>query len=172
MLVAIDGRPIESPETFEAFVERADVGRDYPLKVLRNNATTAVDISIRFAIKPRNYVGTPLTEKMIDKGAHRVDKEWGLMLIPSTPESAARLGAGDLTGIVVLNSTPGGVAYKNGVRSGTMIVKMNGENVSSFEDYDRIKKSRVSEGEIELEILAKNERKTVKLPVKSNPESN
>ena len=62
-------------------VERVDVNREYALKVLRDSGGDPVDFKIRFEIKPDNYVGVPVTEKMVEKGAHHVDKSWGVMLI-------------------------------------------------------------------------------------------
>jgi len=166
VLLEIDGQKIESPETFEAFVERAAVDRDYSLKVLRNNEKEPKEVKIRFEIKPENYVGVPLTEKMVERGSHRVDREWGAMLIPSTPESAARLGAPGREGIVVLNATPGGAAYKAGLRNGMLIVKLNGREVKSLEDFDAAKAEATPETGIELEVVQKSEAKTLRLPVK------
>lgn len=166
VLLEIDGQKIESPETFEALVERAAVDRDYSLKVLRNNKQEPTEVKIRFAIKPENYVGVPLTEKMVERGSHRIDRDWGAMLIPSTPESAARLGAPGREGIVVLNATPGGAAYRAGLRNGMLIVKLNGREVKSLEDFDAAKAEATSETGIELEVVQKSETKTLRIPVK------
>ena len=166
VLLEIDGQKIESPATFAALVERADVDRDYTLKVLRNNEKEPTSVNIRFAIKPENYVGVPLTEKMVERGSHRVERDWGAMLIPSTPESAARLGAPGREGIVVLNATPGGAAYKAGLRNGMLIVKLNGREVKSLQDFDAAKAAATPETGIELEVVQKSETKTLRLPVK------
>ena len=166
VLLEIDGQKIESPETFESIVERAAVNRDYSLKVLRNNEKEPAEVKIRFEIKPENYVGVPLTEKMVERGSHRVDREWGAMLIPSTPESAARLGAPGREGVVVLNATPGGAAYKAGLRNGMLIVKLNGREVKSLQDFDAARAAASSESEIELEVVQKSETKTLRLSVK------
>ncbi len=165
VLLEIDGQKIESPATFESFVERAAVDRDYSLKVLRNNAQEPTEVKIRFEILPENYVGVPLTEKMVERGSHRVDREWNAMLIPSTPESAARLGAPGREGIVVLNATPGGPAYRAGLRNGMLIVKMNGREVKSLQDFDAAKAATPETG-AELEVVQKSETKTLRLPIK------
>lgn len=165
ILLEIDGRKIESPETFEALVERAAVDRDYSLKVLRNNAKEPTDVKIRFEIKPENFVGVPLAEKMIERGSHRVDREWSAMLIPSTPESAARLGAPGREGIVVLNATPGGPAYRAGLRNGMLIVKINGREVKSLQDFDAARSAATPETGIELEVVQKSETQTIRFPL-------
>lgn len=165
VLLSLDNRPIESPEAFEAFIERIDVNKDFKLKILRNNATEPLELTIRFAIKPDGYVGIPQTEKLITKGVHKLDKEWGIMIIPSTPESAARIGSAGQEGIVVLNVTPGSLAYRSGLRNGALILKMNGIEVKTLEDYDSVKYNG-TEGEIELEYNLKSERKTARLKVK------
>lgn len=163
VLLAIDGRPIESPELFESFVERADVNRDFKLKVLRQNSPEPLELSIRFEIRPDGYVGVPMTENLVQKGSHKMDKEWGVMVIPSTPDSAARIGAGSLEGIVVLNATPGGLAYRAGIRNGSLILKMNGREVRTIDEYEQAKSES---GEIELEFWQKSEIKTVRLATK------
>ena len=163
MLLTIDGRPIESPELFESFVERADVNRDFKLKVLRQNSPEPLELSIRFEIRPDGYVGVPMTENLVQKGSHKMDKEWGVMVIPSTPDSAARIGAGSLEGIVVLNATPGGLAYRAGIRNGSLILKMNGREVRTIDEYEQAKSES---GEIELEFWQKSEIKTVRLATK------
>ena len=166
VLLAVDGRTIESPELFESLVERADVSRDFTLKILRNNASEPIEVTIRFEILPPNYVGVPVTEKMVDKGAHYVDKDWGMMVIPATPEAATRLGATNKEGLIVLNATPGGAAYRAGIRSGSFILKMNGTEVKTVEDYTRIKSET---SEVQIEYFSRNEVHTASLSThKSN----
>ena len=166
VILELDGKKAESVELFSAMVERADVSRDYTLKVLRDNAKEPIDVKIRFEIKPDGYVGVPMTEKMVEKGAHHIDKSWGVMLILPTQDSLARLGAPDAAGLVVLNATPGSAAYRAGIRSGALITKVNGRAVQSFDDYEAAKKDATAEGGVEVEFLLKNESKTVKLPLK------
>ncbi len=164
-LLAIDGRPIESVGTFEAFVERADVQKTYTLRVLRYNSKTPVDVPITFAVKPDGYVGVPLAEKMTQKGAHYMDKEWGMMIIPAAPEALAKLGFAQESGLIVLNATPGKAAYASGVRNGALILKLNGVEVKTLEEYQAAKEQNAND-EAELEIVVKSEQKTVKLPNK------
>lgn len=162
VLLSLDDRPIESPESFEAFVERADVNKDYQLKVLRN-AQTTLNLTIRFAIMPEGYKCVPLSEKLVNKGAHLLDKEWGVMVIPSTPESAARIGVANKEGMVVLNVTPGGLAYRAGIRNSALITKINGKEVKSLDDYELAKQTATIE---EVEFWLKSEMKTIRLKVK------
>lgn len=165
VLLELDGQKIESTATLETLVERADIERDYSLKVLRNNGKEPTQIAIRFEIKPENYVGVPQTEKMVERGAHRVDKGWGVMLIPSTPDSATRLGCPGREGLVVLNATPGGAAFRAGLRNGMLIVKMNGREVKTLDDYEAVKAEATPETGVEIEALQKAQSKTLKLPI-------
>ncbi len=165
VLLAVDGRVIESPELFESFVERADVTKNFTLKVLRNNSTEPIDVPIRFEIKPHNYVGVPVTEKMVDKGSHYVDKDWGAMIIPGTPEAVARLGATGKEGLIVLNATPGSAAYRAGIRSGALIMKMNGQEVKTIEDFTRIKSEA---SEVQIEYFSRNETRSATLTIRKS----
>ena len=166
VITEIDGRPIESPELFESIVERADTTRKYSLTVLRNNTDKPTQVPIQFFIKPQDFVNVPQTEKIVNNGAHHRDASWGLMLIPSTPESAARIGADGKEGLLVLNATPGGVASRNGVRSGALITKINGVEVKTIEEYEKAKSEADPETGVVVEFFTKGAVKTATLPVK------
>ena len=88
------------------------------------------------------------------------------MLIPSTPESLARLGLDGVEGLVVLNVTPGGAAYRAGVRNGALVAKVNGKSVNSFEEYDAAKAETPAGSQAEVEFILKKESKTVSMPHK------
>ena len=166
VILELDGKKVESPELFSAMVERVDVTHDHTLKVLRDSGGVPVDFTIRFEIKPDNYVGVPMTEKMVEKGAHYIDKSWGVMLILPTPDSLARLGADNAEGLVVLNATPGGAAYRAGLRSGSLITKVGGRVVKTFDEYETAKAETASDDGVEIEFILKKETKTIKLPAK------
>ena len=166
VILELDGKKVDSVEMFAATIERADVTRDHTLKALRDNSKEPVDVTIRFEIKPNNYVGVPMTEKMVEKGAHHIDKTWGVMLILPTPESLSRLGLADAEGLVVLNATPGGAAYRAGIRSGALITKVDGREIKTFDEYDAAKNEATAEDGLDVEFRLKNETKTVKLPLK------
>ncbi len=166
VVLELDGKKAESVELFSAMVERADVTRDYTLKVLRDNAKEPIDFKIHFEIKPDGYVGVPMTEKMVEKGAHHIDKNWGVMLILPTQDALARLGVTDVNGLIVLNATPGGAAYRAGIRSGALITKVGDRAIKTFDDYEAAKADSESNDDLDVEFLFKNETKTVKLPLK------
>lgn len=166
VLLELDGKRIDSPQLLIALVERADLDRVYVLKVLRNATGALLEIPIKFEIRPDNFVETPVAEKIVDKGAHYVDKEWGLMLIPATPEGLERVGAQDLQGVIVLNSTPGGAARRSGIKNGAVILKINGQAVGSLEDYIKLKNEQRENTEYEIEFVYKQETKTIRLEIK------
>lgn len=166
VLLELDGKRIDSPQLFKALVERADINKVYVLKVLRNTTGAIFEVPIQFEIRPENFVETPIAEKIVDKGAHYVDKEWGLMLIPATPEGLERVGAQDTQGVIVLNSTPGGAARRAGIKNGSVILKINGQPVLSLDDYVKVKNEPSKNAEFEIEFVFKHETKTVKLETK------
>ena len=165
ILLAVDDKPIETPEAFEAFVERADVAKDFTLKILRNNQQ--LQVTIRFEILPDGYVGVPVVERLVNNGAHLSVKDWGVLVVQSTPESVSRIGAEGREGVVALNVVPGGLAYRAGLRNGALIEKMNGRDVRTLDDFDEIKNNAESD-EIELEIWQSNESKTIRIKTKKS----
>lgn len=163
VLLEMDGKRIDSPQLFKALVERAELDRVYVLKVLRNATGAILEIPIQFEIRPDNFVETPVAEKIVDRGAHYVDKEWGLMLIPPTPEGLERVGAQDAQGVIVLNATPGGIGRRAGIKNGAVILKINGQTVASLDDYIELKNELRGNAVYEIEFVYKHETKTIRL---------
>ncbi len=163
IILEFDGKSIDSPETFRTMIECADVDEPHSLTVLRKGETKRLTLSVKLEIKPDDYVGVPQTENMVDRGKHHADAALGLMLIPLTDSAAARLGAAPGSGLVVLSVTPGGRAYRAGLRDGTVLLKLNGVPTPTLDAY-RQAAAEAGKGEIRLEVIVKKELKTVTVP--------
>lgn len=163
IILAFDGKKVDSLETLQSMVECADIDPLHTLTVLRKGETEKVELPLKLEIKPEGYVGVPQSEKLTENGKLYADSRFGLLLIPMTDAAAERLGVPAGTGVVVLNVTPGGRGFRAGLRDGMVITRVNGTAVTSLEEYKSLV-SAVSDGaECEIEAVVKKETKTFKL---------
>lgn len=167
IILAFDDQPIDSAETLQLLVEAADINVEHQLTILRKGEKNRRNLSVRLEIIPDDYVGVPQTENLVEQGVHYNDRPFGLILIPLTDDAAGRLGLEAAEGLVVLSVFPGSPAWRAGLRDGMCIVKINGQPVSSTEDYQRIRNAPAPENGTQIEALVKEETKTflIKKPV-------
>ena len=85
------------------------------------------------------------------------------MMIQSTPKSVERLGLKDVEGLVVLNITPGSIAYRAGIRSGMLIVKLNGQPVPDTATFAELREKFPLENGVDLEVMSRTGTQTLTL---------
>ena len=166
IILAFDGRTVDSMETLQALVELADLDADHRLTILRRGEEQTRDLPIKVEIRPDNYVGVPQTEKLVQRGKHYRDANLGLMLIPLTADSASRLQIEVDSGWVVLSVTPGTIAWDAGLRDGMCIVGSDGEPIPDIETFHRLTSEEALERGVDLDVLVKGESRTVTLKKK------
>ncbi|MBO7724829.1 MAG: trypsin-like peptidase domain-containing protein [Thermoguttaceae bacterium] len=164
IILEFDGKTIDSPETFRAMVECADIDVVHSLTVLRKGESGRLTLSIKLEIRPENYVGVPQTENLVEKGKHHADKTLGLMLIPMTDSAAERLGAAPGSGVVILSVTPGGRAYRAGLRDGMVLLKLNGTPTPTLDAYRGAAETVSPDAPCEFEVIVKKEIRTLTAP--------
>ena len=164
IILEFDGKTIDSPETFRTMVECADVDEVHTLTVLRKGESGRLTLSVKLEIRPEGYVGVPQTENLVEQGKHHADPKFGLMLIPMTDSAAQRLGAEPGSGVVVLSVTPGGRAYRAGVRDGMVLLKLNGAPTPTLDAYRAAAEAVPSDAPCEFEVIVKKETRTLTAP--------
>ncbi len=164
ILLEFDGKTIDSPETFRGMIECADVGEPHTLTVLRKGEPNRLTLPIKLEIRPDGYVGVPQTENLVDRGKHYADTALGLMLIPMTDSAAQRLGAAPGSGVVILSVTPGGRAYRAGLRDGMVLLKLGGAPTPTLEAYRQAAGSVSPDRPVEFEVIAKKEQRVFTAP--------
>src|SRR5579863_1299310 len=92
-------------------------------------------IGIGFAIP--SDVAQSVTRQLIDHG-QIVRGYMGASIENVTPQIAESLGMGERKGALVADLTPGGPADKAGVRSGDVVVGLDGESVNSATELTRL----------------------------------
>ena len=125
VLVEIGGRPIDSPLDFEVGLLDAGVGTSVPIVIARDGREQAVELSV---------IERPSEQ------AERVEVLRGLQLVTVderiSVERALPVNRGAL--IVDISDV---AAYRSGLRSGDVIVGINGRRVESVEDAEDLFRS-------------------------------
>lgn len=162
IIVEYEGKPIKSLKEFRLDVANTSVGRRAHIKVIRGGKI--MDLKVKIGEMPRIYTGRPE---------------------PKQPPLLARLGieCSNLTGqlrrkynldkvrdgVLITHVIPGRPAAFAGIKTGMVIVGVEGENVSNLDQLNRsLKKAMEGEGRemIRLWVIDKGERRMIPVEIK------
>ncbi len=117
---------------------------------------------IGFAI-PVNQAKKVLTNL---KSTGKVVRGWlGLTPQGITPEMAEALGLDETDGIIVANVLEGEPAHRGGIRTGDVIISLNGKRILGLRElFQYVAEARVGE-EAQVQVIRKHERKTLKVVI-------
>jgi serine protease Do len=125
VVVALDGKPIESSSELSRQVAAKAPGAKMSVEVVRDGAHKSLPVTL----------GTfPDTNAENDAEPAGEQGRIGLSLRPVTPEIAGQLNLPrDLRGLYVAEVVPGSKAEAAGIQAGDVIVSVNGEEVTTVE---------------------------------------
>jgi len=128
---------------------------------------TGGSIGIGFAI-PINLAKELMPQL---KTAGRVRRSWlGIAIAPVTPELAQKLGRAGREGAVVAEVVPNGPAARSGVRTGDLIVALQGKPIRRAEELPRLT-ARIPVGsDVELAVVRDGKELAVKVRLGELPE--
>ena len=119
VITEIDGTAFESLTEFRNKIADLDPGTETRLTVIRDGNER--NVSVRLGSR----------EEDPETAASEMEENYGWQLSPLTEEIASRLGAEDITGVVVVNVYPGSPASNAGIQPGDVIVEVNRTPVES-----------------------------------------
>ena len=133
VIIAINGEKIEDSNTLRNKVAGTAPGSDIKLTVLRDRKEQEFSAKLdEFAI---NNAKTELPKENDKEGKSNQSGKLGVDLQPVTPEIAKQLGmAADTKGMVVTDVDPTGPAAEEGIDRGDVLMEINRQPVSTFED--------------------------------------
>ncbi|MEZ0290763.1 MAG: trypsin-like peptidase domain-containing protein [Sulfolobales archaeon] len=102
---------------------------------------------------------------MISKYGRPVRAWIGVYVAQLTREIARAMGVDIKKGVVVVRVIPGSPAYTRGIRDGDIIVRANGNDVSTAIDLRRAVEEAIDRGVVELEIYRKGKMLKTEVPV-------
>ncbi len=131
VIVAVDGRPVESVSDLQRRIRGYEPGDEIELMVVRRATRERERIRLTLAAAEQPDAGRrerTATEQRADP--------LGLEVQDLTAEVRRGLGlGGDVQGAVITNVTPRGPAARAGLGQGLVIVDLNGQAVESAADY-------------------------------------
>jgi serine protease Do len=128
VLLSMDGEPLESAGDLQQEVAERSPGDEVVLAVLRDRQTR--DVRVELGEMDLAVATTPREREDVDAVLRL-----GMTLGPITPEIRGQLELGsDVSGAVVLDVAPFGVAARRGITPGMVVLEVAGEEVRSAED--------------------------------------
>jgi len=122
IILEVENTPIESAGNLRNIVALAKPGQEITLKVKRNNKTLTLTAQI----------GETPTD-----GTTKVEDSIGLVLEPVTKELAKKYHLETASGLLVVQIDPDSLAYQAGLRSGHVILAVNGNSVSTVQEFSQ-----------------------------------
>ncbi len=132
ILLEFEGRPMEGPGDLQRAVGFFSPDRSAKAKILRDQAEKTVEIKVGQAPDERQAQQQPRP------GAGRARSMLGLEVRPVTPEIARQLNLRTTDGVIVVRVEDGAAAAEAGVQRGDVVKQLNGQNVKTMADFDRL----------------------------------
>ncbi|MCZ6780501.1 MAG: DegQ family serine endoprotease [Nitrospirae bacterium] len=162
VIVGFDGKPVENPGQLRNVVAQTEVGKKALVKVIRDNRTRTVKVTV--GEQPRNLARAGIQEP--GKSATPAGLLSGIEVRDLDSNWASRLGlARKERGVVVVRVRPDSAAEGAGVREGDIILEINRQIVADLEDYERVA-GELGQHQVVL-LLIKRQGRTLFLTLKS-----
>ncbi len=145
VIVEFAGKPVTSPHNLQEMVERCPLGSKQPLKVKRGNKS--IELTVEMKAMPNSFAKSGKVTD--DENATESSSELGIEVSDLTPEVAKQLGAENVKGVVITSVAPDGIAAANGIREGSIIIRIGADQtpVKSVEDFKAaMKKESLAKG--------------------------
>jgi serine protease Do len=156
VIVALNGKKVDTVSELTNSVGSVQPGTKEKLKVVRDGVEREVDVKI--AELPENL------GEGEEKSQEVSEEKLGLVVRGISPQIANRLNLAESRGVVVTNVGPGSMAQDAGFRPGDVIVEINKKSIENINDYNRAI-TKLEKGESTL-FLVKRGENTIYLAVK------
>ncbi len=126
VILKLNNRDVASRQQLMTVAERMEIGRSYPLVVLRDGSEVTLDV-----------VAGEFPESIAMAQSGGDIRGLGIEVQALTPELAAELDIQTDTGVVVTNVERGGIADRIGIRAGHVIARIGKTDIASVEDLEK-----------------------------------
>jgi serine protease Do len=133
VILTLNGEKVRDPATLQGIVEQLDLGKNYPLEVVRNGQRQVLKVTIEEM--PSDY--TARSDSPRSGGSEKSFNNLGLQVKPLTNELAKQLGLANAQGVVVTGVEPNSVAEQAGVRQGDLVERVGNTPVTSVEEFQK-----------------------------------
>jgi serine protease Do len=125
VIVALNGKDVDSSRDLPAMVAGTPVGEEVTLTVVRQGKQQELPVTVG---------KLPATEVRAESPSQTRQGQWGLQLQDITPQRAERRGLKADHGALVVGVQPGSPAAEAGLRTGDVILEVNRQAVESVQD--------------------------------------
>lgn len=129
IMMEIDGQKVKNVTQLRNVVAGIKPGQTTKVKVFRDGQIKNIDVKIGELPTGKDKPSIILDERKNDIG---------ISVEELTPELSKRLGLGDFKGVIVRSVASGSIAQKAGIQSRDVIVSINGEKISSLEQFYKV----------------------------------
>jgi serine protease Do len=122
IITEVDGKSVNSSRELTATIAAIPVGKNIPIKILRDGKTETVNVKIA----KRD------DSELVAKREPESNGELGIQIAEITPETARQFGHSETEkGVLVIGVEPGSKADEAGVRQGDLVKEINRKPVNS-----------------------------------------
>ncbi|MFA4975020.1 MAG: DegQ family serine endoprotease [bacterium] len=134
VILSFDDNKIDDPMDLSVAVGQAKPGKESKLKVLRNGEEQEFAIAIGSQSETKAARAEPDSAPWSPGKADQL----GLVVKQITPELAAQLDVPEnFRGVMVARVEPGSSVERGDVRTGDVILEVNGDKIQSMDDYNK-----------------------------------
>jgi serine protease Do len=145
VVVALDGRPIENATELTSQLAQRKPGERVGLTVVRNGQPRDITAQLAEFEHPRDRTSARPTP---DSPAARL----GFDVAALTPQLAQRLGSEATSGVAITTVVPYSSAAMAGFRAGQVILSINGQEVKTPSDVERIASHLAAGGVVSVRV--------------------
>lgn len=139
VIVTVNGRRIIDSRHLQTVVEHLEIGKTYPLEVIRNGERRTIDVTVGKMPEPLNQkvgVQTLNTAPLVTLKAGSY-ADLGLGVKATTPELIQQAGfRAPVHGVLIESVTPGSPAAVAGLQRGMVIEKVGQRDITNVADFN------------------------------------
>ena len=144
IILAFNGRTVNSPTQLQSTVERSDLEAEHEVTVFRDKEI--IKVPIKVAILPQDFTETRGSFLGGQPAFHR-DRDLGILVIPMTPGAAETFNYQGFEGVIITDVTAESLAAKAGIKSSMLITQVNDKPVKDTDSYiEARKESSLADG--------------------------
>jgi len=133
-ILKLDGKAVNGPRELQGLVEQLQIGRKYPLVVLRNGKELHIDLEVKEM--PREFARSAVQEsESSESPAPGKFDDLGIEIADLTPGAARQLGYKDAGGVAVTSVKPDSPAAVAGLHEGMLIDKVGHRHVATVAEF-------------------------------------
>jgi serine protease Do len=153
VIVEFDGHKIKEMPDLPKLVAITPPGKEVEIKIIRQGQQKELKLRVG-----------ELKEERFSRHENSSNRDIGLSVSDITPEIVSRYGLKDRRGVVVTDVERGSVAEMAGFQPGDIILEINGEPITSTDDYTKVLER--SDKEKPILFLVKREGNTIYIALK------